>query len=699
MPDDVARIAALTDEAAADRGGALPGQLPFWAERDDTEALRAQLAAVTAELAQVRAERDTIVNSTLWRAAQPLRQFGQALPPDVRKQIRRTLYAAVRLAMLPFGRRMADWRAARNSVPSPAAYDRWVRDHGTLTDADRGAIRAHIARFADLPTISVVMPAYETDVGELRAAIASVQAQLYPHWELCIADDASPSDRLSPLLTELAAADPRIKWLRRTQNGGIGAATNSALALATGRFVALMDHDDLLSEDALYEVAAELNRHPDTDLLYSDEDRIDAAGRRFQPFFKPDWSIDLLLGQNCFSHLGVYRRSLLTRIGGLREGVVDGSQDHDLALRASAATEAARIRHIPAILYHWRLSPKPTSFSQTQLDRCVAAARTAIRDYLRTAGVTGAEALPAPGHTAWTRVRWPLPNPPPRVTVIVPVRDRPELLRTCADGVLRRTGYPNLELLIVDNDSRTSEMRDLLATLSADPRVRVLPYPGPFNYAAINNAAVRAASGEVVVLLNNDTDPIDAEWLREMVSHAVRPDVGAVGAKLLYAGGRIQHAGVVLGVGGQAVAGHFGHFVAAHMTGYVGQFVMTRDVSAVTAACMAIRRSVYLEAGGLDEANLPVSYNDVDLCLRLRARGLRVLWTPYALLYHHESASRGTAATPEEAALAKREVAYMRERWAAVLDSDAFYNPHFSRADHNFRLARHSGRRKPWECG
>ena len=690
MPDDVARIAALSDLGAdtASQGGR-QGQ-------ESVATLKAQLAAARAELALARAERDAVLNSTIWRAARPLRRLGEALPSGVRGGVRRTLHSAYRLAMMPFGRRMADWQAARLNIPAQSAYERWVREHDTLTDADRAAIRAHIGRLKHRPLISVAMPAYESDEHELREAIASVQAQLYPHWELCIADDASRTDTVQRVVAEAAAADKRIKFLRRPANGNIAAATNSALTLATGEFVALMDHDDLLAEQALYEIAVELERHPETDLLYSDEDRIDRHGRRFQPYFKPDWNIDLLLGQNFFCHLGVYRRTLLDSIGGLREGVVDGSQDHDLALRAAAASDASRIRHLPAMLYHWRLAQKSTSFSQPQLQRCIAAAQRAIRDHLADLGVQGAEVMPAPGNLEWARVRWPLPAKPPRVTLIVPTRDRADLLGRVADGVLQRTDYPDLELLIVDNGSRDPEALALLTRLEADPRVRVLPYPGPFNYSAINNAAVRMASGEVVVLLNNDIDPIEAGWLREMVSLAVRPDVGAVGAKLLFGDGRIQHAGVVLGVGGPAVAGHFGHGAQGRISGYCGQLVMTREVSAVTGACLAIRKSAYESVGGLDASHLPISYNDVDLCLRLRERGLRVVWTPHALLYHLESASRGPDTTPDNILRATREAGYMRARWGDTLDSDPFYNAHFDRIDHKFRLAFPPRRRQPW---
>ena len=687
---------------------------------DDIWALRAELDANRT----AAAERDALRYSTMWRATRPLRRIGEAMPSSVRRNVRRAARASYWLLTMQFGRRMAEWRAmpagpslevasvaanapltlASPTAPLPQAlpeYDRWVRDYDTLTDGDRVQIRAHIERLAYRPLISVVMPAYETPERLLREAIGSVRAQLYPDWELCIADDASPSGRVASVLREMAAEDSRIKWIKRDQNGHIAAATNSALALATGDFVALMDHDDLLAEHALYEIAAELNAHPETDLIYTDQDLIDPSGRRYDPYFKPDWNIDLLLGHNVFSHLGVFRRELLTRVGGLREGVVDGSQDYDLVLRcASASEQQSPPRHIPEILYHWRQMNEASSFSQVNLDRCIAAARRGISDYLGAQGVQGAEVVPASAVPIWSRVRWPLPPQPPRVSLIIPTRDQAELLSRCVSGLLHRTNYPDLELLIVDNDSREPRTSELFDRLLRDTRVRILQSPGEFNYSAINNNAVREATGEIIVLLNNDTDVIDGDWLRELVSIAVRPDVGAVGAKLIFADGRIQHAGVVLGVGnhagGPGVAGHFGLSVNRNEIGYSGQLALTREVSAVTGACLAVRKDIFTAAGGLDAEHLPVSFNDVDLCLRIRTLGLRIIWTPFAELYHLESASRGLDRTPQQIARAAKEADYMRHRWGPMLDSDPFYNPNFDRADHMFRLAIPPRREKRW---
>ena len=579
---------------------------------------------------------------------------------------------------------------------TPMDYQVWAEAHDTLSGADRTAIRAHIQRLKRRPLISVVMPAYETDEAWLKAAIASVEAQLYPHWELCVADDASPSPHVWRVLQEAAARDPRVKVVRRETNGHISAATNSALALASGEFVALMDHDDILPEHALYEVAVELDAHPDADLVYSDEDKIDETGARYGGYFKTDWNAELLLTQNMVSHLGVYRRSLVEQVGGLRVGF-EGSQDYDLALRVSEATTPERIRHIPAVLYHWRQPMAAASFSQGAMDRCAESALKAVAEHLARTGQAGATVERQADAPAWLQVRRPLPDPAPLVSIIVPTRDRWMLLAACAEGVLTKTDYPNLEFIVVDNGSVEPATETLFQTLSADPRVRILRRPGPFNYSALNNDAAEAARGEILVLLNNDIEVIESHWLAEMVSQAVRPNVGAVGARLLYPDGSLQHGGVILGVGRDTrVAGHIHPGAAREDNGYFGCLHVARNVSAVTAACLAMRKSVFDEVGGLDADHLPVAFNDVDLCLKVREAGYDIVWTPHAELYHMESASRGSDARPEQAARARREIAWMRERWGATLDHDPFYGPNFDHLYGDCRPASPPRRIKPW---
>jgi GT2 family glycosyltransferase len=565
--------------------------------------------------------------------------------------------------------------------------------HDTLTDGDRGAIRARLERFGHRPLISVVMPVYDPPIGFLRDAVASVQRQLYPHWELCIADDASPDPAVRRFLRDLAAREPRVRLVERDTNGHISAASNSALALASGAFVALMDHDDVLAEHALFEVAAALDADPDIDVIYSDEDHVDAHGRRHTPYFKPDFDPDLMLGHNLVNHLGVYRRSLVERIGGFRLGF-EGSQDYDLALRAVEDAGAARVHHIPAVLYHWRSGTGADTFSEAAMERCVASARRAIADHLARTGQAGT-VVAHPAVPSWHRVLRPRPAPAPLVSVIVPTKDGADLLRACAAGVLHRTSYPALELIVVDHQSRAPDALALMAELGRDPRVRVLPHAGPFNYSAINNAAVREARGSVLALLNNDVEVIGPDWLDEMVAQAVRPGVGAVGAKLVYPDERVQHGGVVLGPGG--VAGHLSHGLHASDPGYCGRAALTATVSAVTAACLVVRRSVFEQAGGFDAVNLPVAFNDVDLCLKIRALGYRNLFAPHALLIHRESVSRGDDLTGAKLDRFRGEVAFMQNKWGELLDADPAYNPNLDLGRADFSLASPPRRKKPWK--
>jgi GT2 family glycosyltransferase len=573
-------------------------------------------------------------------------------------------------------------------------YQTWIARHDTLTEADVQAIRAHIARLAEPPKISVVMPVFNPAPDHLRSAIGSVRTQLYPNWELCIADDASTDPEVIAVLAQSAAVDGRIRLARRDVNGHISAASNTALDLATGAFVALLDHDDVLAPRALYEVAVELTEHPETDVIYSDEDHIDDDAVRSSPYFKVGWNPDLMLGQNLINHLGVYRLDLLRRIGGFREGF-EGSQDYDLALRAVAACSADRIRHIPAVLYHWRRTSAAGSFSEESMERCVRNAHRAIRDHLRTLGVT-AQVEPAPSLPHWTRVVRPVPDPAPLVSVIIPTRDRAGLLRRCLEGLSHRTDYPNLEILILDNDSTEARTFALFDEARNDPRIRILPFPGPFNYAAMNNHGVAEARGELVLLLNNDIEVIGSDWLSDMVSHAVRPEIGAVGAKLLYRSGLVQHGGVLVGLGG--VAGNQFLFMSDASPGYFGQLGLVRDILAVTGACLLVRKALYQAVGGLNADALPVSFNDVDLCLRIAERGFRNLWTPFAKLYHLESASRGDDVSKEERARAEREADWMRKRWGGLLRENPDFNPNLISSHPHYRLAFPPRRRKPWDA-
>jgi O-antigen biosynthesis protein len=576
------------------------------------------------------------------------------------------------------------WRKSRKSGPLKPIDD--------ITGADRTAIKKHISALSHKPLISVVLPVYNTPENFLRQAIGSVQGQLYPNWELCIANDCSPNADVAKVLEECAARDKRIKIVHRLINGNISAATNSALELATGEFIALMDHDDLLHETALYEVAVEIGEHPETDVIYSDEDQIDEQGRRSGGYHKTDFNPELLLGQNMVSHLGIYRTSLIKEIGGLRLGF-EGSQDFDLILRAWAASSITRIRHIPAILYHWRRGTSTSSFSESQLERCTKAARDAIQEFLDIEG-EGAKVIAAPTIGNFSRIVRKIPNPAPLVSIVVPTKDQAELLNVCTNGILENTAYPNLELIIVDHDSHEEKTIRLFEKLKSDARVRILPFKGEFNYSKMNNLAANKAKGSILALVNNDIEIIDPSWLNELVSNAIRSEIGAVGAKLIYPDGRIQHAGVVVGLG--AFAGHAFHFSPRTNPGYLGQAMLTRAISAVTGACLVVRKSVYMEVGGLNEEHLAVAFNDVDLCLKIQAKGYRNVWTPFAELIHHESVSRGRENTKEKKARFNRDTEYMFKNWQSIYDNDPYYNSNLTRNTPNYDVANPSRRKKPW---
>lgn len=568
-------------------------------------------------------------------------------------------------------------------------YESWILQNEKLTEDDRDLIRAHIDSFGKKPKFSILMPVYNTPAPYLREAIGSIVSQLYQEWELCIADDASTSAEVGEILRSCARTDDRIKVRFRDANGGISACSNTALEMATGDWIVLADHDDTLAEHALYLVAEAVNRDPNLAIVYSDEDHIDEKGWRSCPYFKPDWDYDLFLGQNMISHLGAYRADLAREVGGFREGF-EGSQDWDFALRVLEASGGAGVHHVPFVLYHWRQTSR--TFSQTSKALACDAAQRAVRDHLTRTG-QAAEATPSP-LSGFIQVRRFLPMPQPMVSVIVPTKGQSPLLRTCIDGLVKRTSYKNLEIVIVDNGSTGPDARAFLAGLRRRPGFVVLEDKGEFNFSRLVNRGVAASSGEICVLLNDGVDVINAGWLDELAVHALRSEVGAVGAKLYYADDTLQHGGVTLGIDGVAALQHRHAPRGAH--GYFGRLQLTHSVSCVTAACLAVRRAVYDEVGGFDEKNLSVAFNDVDFCIRVREAGYQIIWTPHAELYHHESRLRGHEETPDKAGRFGGESGYMRDRWGDILDNDPFYNPNLSLRSDFFEIAETSRVRKPW---
>ncbi len=553
-------------------------------------------------------------------------------------------------------------------------YALWLERH-TLSPTDLEHMRAHAQALSYQPRFTVITPVYNTDPRWLRACIESVRHQIYPHWELCLVDDGSTNRATWQVLRE-SEADPRIRVAFLPSNRGISAASNRALAMASGEFIAVLDHDDELSADALYRVAVLLNEHPDADFVYSDEDKIDRDGRRCDPHFKPDWSPDHLLACMYTCHLMVLRRSLVEAVGGFREGF-EGAQDYDLVLRVMERT--SRIHHIPRILYHWRKLPRSAAADPTAKPWAHEAGRRALADYLARNGIAG-EVLPGAAFGLF-RVRRHIVGRP-LVSIVIPTTGCPaasdgtDLLGRALESLVEHTSYDHFEVVLVTD---TCDWSDAVRRVLERVPHRVVAWgtEQPFNFARKINAGVREAAGEHVVLFNDDLEVVQGEWLSAMLEYSQVKGVGAVGAKLVYPDGRLQHIGIVLGVAG--VAAHAFHQYPGSCLGYAGSAVSPRNYSAVTAACMMTRRRVFEEVGGFDEG-LAVDFNDVDYCLKLRRAGYRVVFTPYALLSHRESSSFGARTQ------APRELAAMRAKWGDLVVHDPYFNPNFSRSFPDYRL-------------
>ncbi len=553
-----------------------------------------------------------------------------------------------------------------------------------LTESDLNTSRTEIKTFRYAPKISIITPVYNVDKLWLENAITSVINQVYENWELGLVDDASTKPHIKDILVKYQKNDSRIKVKFLQENLGISGASNEAISLATGEFIGLLDHDDELSVNALFEVVKLLNEHPDADMIYSDEDHIDSKGKLIDPHFKPDWSPDLFLSGMYTCHFGVYRRNIIENIGGFRMGF-EGSQDYDLVLRLTEKTD--RIYHIPKILYHWRKTPGSTAARYQSKGYADTNAIKALEDALKRRNIKG-EVLPGrfPG---LFRVRREIIGSP-SVSIIIPTKDRPDILRKCIESIKKKTVYENYEIIIVDNSSKDPNAKNYLENISKSNNIRTLKYENPFNFSAINNYAARNSNSDYLLFLNNDIEVISPEWLSAMLEHAQRREVGAVGCKLIYPNNTIQHAGVILGITGTpglpGVAGHSHKHLPNKAHGYFHRPHMIQDLSAVTAACMMVRKNVFEEAGGFDE-KLGVAFNDVDLCLKIRQKGYLIIYTPYAELYHYESLSRGYEDDPEKQRRFSGEVKYMREKWGQIIDKgDPYYNPNLSLEYEDFRI-------------
>jgi glycosyltransferase involved in cell wall biosynthesis len=599
-------------------------------------------------------------------------------------------YFAARDALLPAGSRRRHiaknifLRILPNRRSAPEArvgdtcdvYSQW-RERNEPKDDELDRQRA--TGFEYSPKISIVVPTFNTPDTFLVDMMESVLNQTYRNWELCIADGGSESLSVKEILERYSERDSKIKIKFLDQNKGISLNSNEALSLASGDYVALLDHDDILPANALFEVVKAINQNPNTDFIYTDEDKISEDGKkRFEPHFKPDWSPDLLRSYNYVTHLAVFKKELLGGIGWFREDF-EGSQDYDLILRATE--RATQIVHIPKILYHWRVSAYSAAGNVAAKRYALNRAKKALQEHLTRIGYDGKVTNSAV--FGFYKISFVIKKRP-KVSIIIPNKDEAETLKRCIDSIINKTAYKNYEILIIENNSCKSDTFDYYAQVSKNKSVQVIEWKLPFNFSAVNNFAAEHAAGEILVFLNNDTEIINTEWLEKMLEHVLRRDVGAVGAKLYYPDDTVQHAGVIVGLGG--IAGHHHLHSPKESPGYMGRLQVIQNVSAVTAACIMVRKEVFNEVNGFDES-YALAFNDVDFCLKLRQKNYLIVWTPYAELYHYESKTRGYEDTPEKRVRFLSEIEIFEQKWKNVLlRGDPYYNPNLTLQKEDFSL-------------
>jgi glycosyltransferase involved in cell wall biosynthesis len=642
---------------------------------------------------QAIAQRDRIISqyerSTAGRLVRALtRALNRAAPYGTRRRgvvsvVRQGLGVLAQRGFLGFLRWLVSvWRwvpalfrapLAAPRLPTPAdldpgerpdPYQVWLGRNALTPDRVR-ELGEELARLEYRPTISVIMPVFNTDPRLLGEAIDSVRAQIYDRWELCIADDGSTERATRAMLRRYRRGDRRIKVVFLKQNRGIVAASNAALSKARGEFCALLDHDDILQPDALARVVRLLNEQPDLEYLYTDEDKMEVDGRRLDPFFKPGWSPDLLNSVNYCTHFSVYRKDLLDRVGRFRPGL-DGAQDYDLILRATEATD--RIGHVPWPVYSWRKAPGSVTHSEDAKPYAFEAARQALRE---AAERRGFEAEVGVGMIrGYYRVRY-LIQGTPKVQIVIPTRDRVELLRRCIDSVRTRSTYSNYEILVMDNDSKDPATLEYLERFGG----RAVRHPGPFNYSRIINAAAEHSRGDYLLFLNNDTEVLSPDWIEALLEHGQRPEVAVVGARLLYPDGKPQHEGIIVG-SGDGLAGQ------VSSVRYFQLGIVVKNCSAVTGACMLTPAATFAELGGFEE-QLGVAYQDVDYGLRALEKGYLVVYTPYATLFHELGGTRGTKSPSGGRPHPKEDEDFFRHRWEGF--RDPYYNPNFD-VDYPYEL-------------
>lgn len=572
----------------------------------------------------------------------------------------------------------AFFQKLRENVAENYLYDIWIRNN----EPDNEDLAGLIERtFPSSPKISIVVPVYNTPRQFLIDMIESVINQTYYNWELCLADGMSKGLYVREILGRYSKQDKRIKVKYLETNKGIAGNSNEALALATGDFVGLLDHDDVLPPFALYEVVRAINENQDADFIYSDEDKLSEDGKiRFNPHFKQEWSPDTIRSHNYIAHFTVIKAGLLEETGWFREGY-DGSQDYDLYLRATE--KAKNILHIPKVLYHWRAFRSSAAGDRNAKLYAYESAKKALRDHLQRTGIDGTVSDGI--FLGSYRITYAL-KVHPRVSILIPNRDQAEDLSLCIQSIIAKSTYKNYEIIIIENGSREDETFRLYERLKSTGMVQIAEWDEAFNFSSVNNYGVNYASGDILLFLNNDVEVIHSDWLENMLQHATRSEVGAVGAKLYYPNDRVQHAGIVIGMGG--IAGHPHKYFHRRSQGYMKRLSIIQNVSAVTGACLMVRKEVFKEVDGFDEG-FQLAFNDVDLCLKIRDKGYQVIFTPYAELYHHESKTRGYEDTPEKQMRFHGEIDLFKRKWGKLLvQGDPYYNKNLTlnKVDFSIRI-------------
>lgn len=638
-------------------------------ERVKNASLSGRLADAKNEADNLQMQLDRIKNNPLWKASKPLRVLMHALLRNYRRV-----------------RNLGGPRGIARKLAQKKSDARAKKLHGTQSfPTQQEAKRQRETVFDRMVKISILVPLYNTPIDFLNEMIESVMAQTYQNWELCLADgsDDAHTDVKSRCM-EYVSGDKRIVYKKLPKNEGIAGNTNQCYMMATGEYIGLFDHDDILHPSALYEYVKVINEQG-ADYIYCDETTFkgNSIDNMLTLHFKPDYSIDNLRANNYICHFSVFARELIEGTELFRSGF-DGSQDHDMILRLT--TNAKKVVHVPKLLYYWRSHKNSVASDINAKPYAIAAAKGAVADHLRSCGFKNFEIRSTRAFETIFEIKYEIIKDD-RISILIPNKDHVEDLRRCIESIKERTTYGNYEIIIIENNSSEQKTFDYYRTLEPDENIRVAVYEGEFNYSKINNFGASLATGEYLLLLNNDTKVITMNWLEAMLGYAQRADVGAVGAKLYYGDKTIQHAGIVIGLGAHRTAGHTHYKINHDNLGYMGRLCYAQNVSAVTGACLMVKKSVFDEAGGLDES-FKIALNDVDFCLRLREKGYLNVFTPFAELYHYESASRGIDTADEKKALRyEQEAAHFREKWKDYIEKgDPYYNPNFSLDYSDYRL-------------